>query len=94
MNVPDKAHRVANFHGNTLDALAEITGAVGLTHPGQFLPHHLMLRKKDRNMIVGHQVYFDLPEGFLLRGQDEGDGYLARWNRADPTSFYPQENGV
>ncbi len=93
VNVPDKAQRVANFHANTLDALAEITGAAGLTHPGQFLPHHLMLREKERNMIVGHQVYPDLPEGFLLRGHDEGDGYLARWNRADPTSFYPQDNG-
>ena len=33
--VPDKAQRVANFHRNTLHALAELLAAAGLTHPGQ-----------------------------------------------------------
>ncbi len=92
--VPDKAERVANFHRNTLHALAEITGAAGLDHPGEFRPHHLMLREKDRNVIVGNQVYPELPVGFLLEGRDEGEGYLARWRRADPASFRPTDDGV
>ncbi|SLN63347.1 Glutamate synthase [NADPH] large chain precursor [Aquimixticola soesokkakensis] len=94
LNVPDKAQRVANFHANTLAALAEITGAAGLVHPNDFRPHHIMLREKDRNMVVGNQVYKELPHGFLIAGHDEGDGYLSRWNRADPASFYPNDDGV
>jgi glutamate synthase domain-containing protein 2 len=94
LDVPDKSQRVTNFHANTLAALAEITGAAGLLHPKDFRPHHIMLREKDRNMIVGNQVYMELPNGFLIDGRDEGDGYLSRWNRANPESFYPADDGV
>lgn len=42
--VPDKAERVAHFHGNTLHALAELLGAAGLASPRQLTPDHLMVR--------------------------------------------------
>lgn len=92
--VPDKAERVANFHRNTLKALAEMTGAAGLDHPGGFLPHHLMMREKDRNMVVGDEVYPYMPEGFLLREDDDRFGYLKRWRRARPEAFEPFDSGV
>ncbi len=85
----DKAVRVATFHRNTLRALAEMTGAAGLSHPSQFMPHHFALREGDGSMTTGQETWPYLPEGFLLRGEDVGGGYLARWNRATADSFSP-----
>ena len=92
--VPDKAQRVTNFHRNTMKALGEMAGAAGLDHPGKFLPHHLLVREKDREMKVGSEVYPYLPVGFLLRGEDVGFGYLSRWDRASAASFDPPDDGV
>ena len=92
--VPDKAERVANFHRNTLKALGDMTGAAGLTHPSQFLPHHLMMRVNDRDMVTGEEVYPYMPEGFLLREDDSRFGYLERWRRASADRFEPFDDGV
>ncbi len=89
LDVEDKWQRVARFHGNTLKALAEMTGAAGLTQPSQFRPHHLLMREKDRDMVTGDEVYPDLPEGFLIRDEPDAFGYLMRWNRARAESFDP-----
>ena len=89
IDVPDKAMRVKRFHENTLKALAEMTGAAGLSHPGDFLPHHLLMREKDREMVTGDEVYPYLPEGFLVRGEIDEFGYLGRWNRSSAASFDP-----
>ncbi|MDX1781462.1 MAG: glutamate synthase-related protein, partial [Thalassovita sp.] len=89
LNVTNKSERVFRFHKNTLKALAEMTGAAGLDHPGDFLPHHLLMREKDRDMVTGEEVYPYLPEGFLLRNEDVGFGYMKRWERARAESFAP-----
>ncbi len=92
--VPTKAERVTSFHRNTMKALGEMTGAAGLDHPGKFLPHHFLLREKDRQMVVAHQVYPYMPEGFLLREDDERFGFLERWRRARAEAFEPIDDGV
>lgn len=92
--VPDKAERVARFHHNTMKALGEMTGAAGLDHPIDFRPHHLLVRKRDREMVTGKDVYPYLPEGFLLNGEPDSFGYQERWVRADPSSFRPMDDGV
>jgi glutamate synthase domain-containing protein 2 len=89
LHVGDKSRRVANFHQNTLKALAEMTGAAGLDHPKQFLPRHFMVRNADREMVTGDEAYPYLQERFLLDGLEDGFGYLARWNRARAESFEP-----
>lgn len=92
--VTDKAPRVANFHRNTMKALGDMAGAAGLTHPSGFLPWHLMMREKDRDMVTGEDVFPYMPEGFLLREDDERFGYLKRWRRASADSFEPFDEGV
>jgi glutamate synthase domain-containing protein 2 len=89
LDVNDKYIRVARFHRNTLKALGEMTGAAGLESPGDFLPYHLMVRETDRGMVTGDEIYPYMPEGFLVRGEEDGFGYLRRWRRADPSSFAP-----
>ena len=92
--VPDKAERVYNFHKNTLKALGDMSGAAGLLHPSGFLPHHLMMRENDRDMVTGEEVYPYMPEGFLLREDDDRFGYLKRWRRARADQFEPIDDGV
>ncbi|MCG6902500.1 MAG: FMN-binding glutamate synthase family protein [Rhodobacter sp.] len=89
LDVTRKSERVYRFHANTLKALAEMTGAAGLEHPGDFRPHHLLMRESDRNMVTGEEVYPYLPEGFLLRDEEDAFGYLMRWKRARASSFDP-----
>jgi len=85
----DKAKRVECFHRNTLKELAEMAGAAGLDDPNCFRPHHFMMRDADNEMISDQQAHPWLPEGFLLRGEDAGGGYLARWHRARADAFAP-----
>ena len=92
--VPDKAERVANFHRNTLKALGDMSGAAGLTHPSLFLPWHLLMRENDRDMVTGEDVFPYMPEGFLLREDDERFGYMKRWRRSSADSFEPFDEGV
>ena len=89
LSVSAKSERVFRFHQNTLKALAEMTGAAGLGHPGDFRPHHLLMRESDRDMVTGEDVYPYLPDGFLLRGEKDDFGYLGRWKRARAESFEP-----
>jgi glutamate synthase domain-containing protein 2 len=93
LDVPDKSVRVKRFHAGTLAALAEITGAAGLSHPSEFLPHHLMMRESDRDMVTGEQVYPYMPIGFLLREEPDDFGYLDRWQRARSNAFAPFDLG-
>ena len=92
--VEDKAQRVASFHRNTMKALGDMAGAAGLSHPSGFLPWHLMMRKNERDMVTGEDVFPYMPEGFLLRGDDERFGYMKRWRRASAESFEPFDEGV
>jgi glutamate synthase domain-containing protein 2 len=89
--VPDKAQRVAKFHGNTLKALAELAGAAGLDDPRDFLPRHFIQRQADGLMETGDQLWPYLPEGFLLRGEPDEFGYAERWARARAESFDPPD---
>ncbi|MBK0399780.1 FMN-binding glutamate synthase family protein [Limibaculum sp. M0105] len=89
LDVESKSVRVTRFHHNTLKALGDMTGAAGLSHPSEFMPHHLIMREQDRNMVTGQEVYPYLPEGFLLREEDDQFGYLDRWHRSRAESFAP-----
>ncbi|MEM6888432.1 MAG: FMN-binding glutamate synthase family protein [Pseudomonadota bacterium] len=90
LDVPSKAERVARFHKNTMKALAEMTGAAGLSHPGEFIPAHLMIRLGDKTMAEASTAFPYLPDGFLFDNQaDVGVEYRKRWARASASSFSP-----
>lgn len=84
----DKCQRVARFHRNTLAALGEMTGAAGLSNPGEFQLRHLMIRQADAQMVAGDDAYYTLGNGALLQpSTDDAGGYHARWARADAAQF-------
>jgi hypothetical protein len=86
--VPDKAERVASFHRNTLQALAQMLAAAGLAHPDDLGPHHLVRRVSSTEIKLFSQVYYFVPPGALL---DKADGlsefYKASWAMARSDSF-------
>ena len=84
--VEDKAPRVANFHRNTLRALAELLGAAGLEHPDELKPWHLHIRHQSGAVMRGDEVYPHVGPGAILTGQMSPE--LAReWDLARSDSF-------
>lgn len=74
--VSDKSSRVANFHKNTMKALADLLGASGLTHPSELRPHHLV-RRISKNQVK--QTSLLVP--FLDKGQLLDN---KQWSRLPP----------
>jgi hypothetical protein len=64
--VPDKIQRVANFHENTLKALAQLIAAAGLTHPSQLRPRHLVRRISPNQVKLASALLPYLDPGLLL----------------------------
>ena len=87
--VPDKAERVANFHRNTLAALAELVAAAGLTHPSELGPQHIVRRVSGDRIQLFSNIYPRLQPGELLDGEAEPAVYKYYWPKARADSFQP-----
>jgi glutamate synthase domain-containing protein 2 len=86
--VADKAPRVANFHRNTLRALAELLGSAGLAHPDELKPWHLQIRHQSGAVLRGDDIYPHVAADAILDGEMSDD--LSReWRRAQAASFEP-----
>jgi glutamate synthase domain-containing protein 2 len=90
--VPDKATRVAQFHTNTLKALAELIAAAGLTHPSQLKPHHIVRRISPNQVKLASALLPYLAPGELLdagRVPHLPPVYTLYWPVARAESFHP-----
>ena len=87
--VEDKSVRVANFHRNTLKALAEIVGAAGFERPEEIQPWHLMVRQKDGETLPAEQAYAFIPRRSLIEGGCDDPTYSKAWELARADSFRP-----
>jgi glutamate synthase domain-containing protein 2 len=85
--VPDKAERVANYHHNSLHALAELLAAAGLEHPSSLKPHHVARRVSSNEIRLYSQLFPYLAEGELLGGDSPHPFYRQTWALASPDSF-------
>jgi glutamate synthase domain-containing protein 2 len=86
--VEDKAPRVANFHRNTLRALAELLGAAGVSHPDELKPWHLQIRHQNGTVMRADQIYPHVSPGAILR-DEMSDDLRHEWRRAQADSFEP-----
>lgn len=89
LNVESKAKRVANFHQNTLKALAAIVGAVGHEHPSQIMPHHIARREHNGQIKLLSKRYFLMDAGALLTDRARADIYNQMWDMAVADTFEP-----
>jgi glutamate synthase domain-containing protein 2 len=87
--VADKAVRVANYHSNTLKALAQVLGAAGLSHPNEIQAAHFHVRQPDGSSIRGDAAYPQILDSALIAGRASGP-IAAEWARASAETFEPQ----
>lgn len=87
--VPEvQGERAARFHRKTLEALSDIVAAVGLKHPGELRPHHLMHRTGPEKAVSMDRIHCFLPEGALLDAPED-TVYADWWEAAQIDSFNP-----
>ncbi len=85
--VPDKAERVANFHRNTLHALAELVAAAGLSHPSDLKPHHFQRRASSDRVISFADQYEQVKSGQLLSDPASSAFFSEPWAMSSAASF-------
>jgi glutamate synthase domain-containing protein 2 len=90
--VPDKLHRVANFHASTLQSLIELTAAAGLHHPNEFGLEHFSRRVSASEVMTFAQLYPPLAPGELLKGTQDLR-FRDAWAMARTTDFRPARGG-
>lgn len=85
----DKGTRVYNYHRDTMHALAALTGAAGLSHPGEIEPHHIVRRISGHEIRLVANLYKFLKPGELLANQKAHAVYEYYWPLASSHSFDP-----
>jgi len=85
--VEDKARRVANFHDNTLKALAELVAAAGLDHPSQLRPEHIVRRVSGHHVNLFSAIYPRLGHRALITGEKVPEVYERYWAMARADTF-------
>ena len=93
LDVPDKATRVAEFHGNTLHALRDVLCAAGLEHPDQLGPEHILRRVSPTEVRSLAALYRFLRPGELLGGRiPEHAVFQDFWQASRSDAFMPPEH--
>ena len=93
LDVPDKATRVAEFHGNTLHALRDLLCAAGLEHPDQLGPEHILRRVSPTEVRSLAALYRFLRPGELLAGRiPEHAVFQDFWQASRSDAFMPPEH--
>jgi glutamate synthase domain-containing protein 2 len=84
--VTQKKVRVANYHKETIKSFAHMLGAMGLTHPKELKPWHLMVRTGPSEVKHFGQLYYFLDNGDFLDGKMR-DEYKWSYKLASSDSF-------
>lgn len=86
-----QAERSARFHQQTIKALSDLVAAVGVTHPNELKPHHLVHRIGATGSKMMDRIYAFLPENALIEAPEDTH-YAEWWRAASADSFAPQIN--
>ncbi len=88
--VPDKAERVKNFHELTVQALAELVGAAGLTHPSEISADHIMVRDAAGQAVTLSSRLTSVAPGALLDEAlpaSQPEPWRSQWAAASAAHF-------
>lgn len=81
LHIPSKSVRVFNFQERTVHSAVELMGAMGLSHPDELDPRHVVHRVSNAKSMTYADLYPKLEPGSLLRG--EGPAlHQASWDRS------------
>lgn len=84
--VEDKEKRVANFHKETLDSVAEMLGAMGLHHTSDLRPWHIVRRISATKIRHYGELYRYVDPGSLL-SEPYPEHYVRAMNAATSETF-------
>lgn len=87
--VDDKAVRARQFHDSTVRALAELVSAMGLDHPGELRPDHVVRRVSQYEVRTFAEIHPPLQDGSLLAGTAP-ERFQLMWDCADTDAFGPE----
>ena len=87
--VPDKGERVHMFHKATVEALADMLAATGLSHPDELQPYHVVHRVSSNQIRQLDQIHRYLEVGQLVSGDCPFPYYRDNWARSQAESFMP-----
>ena len=91
LDVENRARRVFNFHQNSINAVAEMLEAAGLTHTNQLNRRHIVRRLSASQILLADQIYPRVEINALIDGKPVDDPRLASyWHRVSGDSFHPQ----
>ncbi|MDE2260076.1 MAG: FMN-binding glutamate synthase family protein [Betaproteobacteria bacterium] len=88
--VPDRAVRVRNYHHHTLEALAELVAAAGVSHPSGIEKRFLMRRLETGEVCSFAELMPDLSRNVLVEALDIGhlpEPFRTCWESATPKSW-------
>jgi len=95
INISDKSQRVANFQHNTLHALFELIGSMGLDDPQQLTPNMIKRRTPyGLSMSLGAIVPLLQPSELLKKANPVAAPWSIWWQQANSDSFYVHDNCV
>ena len=79
----DKSYRVYSFHRRTIQATLQLLGAIGIKHPDDLEPRHVMKRLESGAAGDFEMSYPRAPVGSLLTSSPTVDPILQKyWDRA------------
>jgi glutamate synthase domain-containing protein 2 len=86
--VKDKRKRVEMFHKKTIESVANLLGAMGLTGPEELHPEHI-LRRINLIKIQNYAELYDFLEDGALLKEHPPEQYARALREANPESFRP-----
>lgn len=89
----DKKVRVASFHKEMVHSVSEIIGAMGIKHPRDLQPWHIMRRTSPTEIKHYREVYEFLKAGDLL-AEPIPASYRRAWYAASAETFAHASNGA
>lgn len=84
--VEQKKYRVAHYHQNTIKSFLELSGAIGVDHPDQLKPYHLLRRVGINDVKPLDEIYLYLKPGELL-GDVIPHAFKKYWDLASADYF-------
>lgn len=84
--ISDKNRRAANYHDATVEGVAEMLGAMGLSNTEDLRPWHIMRRVNAFNAQHYGEIYNYLKDGALLE-EEVPEGYRRAWESCGDETF-------
>ncbi len=82
LHVADKTERVECYHEGTVEGFLELLAAMGLHHPSELRPRHILRPVNDMHVRNFSEIYDFMPEGQMLHDDRVPAEWRQEWQTA------------